>query len=390
VPESPPFKIALCLLGGGATGAMYQVGALAALEDTIEGFQAHELGLYVGSNSGASVAAVLAGGRPIQRLYRALLDPADVYFGLERKHLLRIDAIEYRRVLRSAFGAVRHGVISIFDNPTAPMPSALSEELERLYDSLPAGLFTLDVYERFLEDFFVRRGVPNSFGAMPRDLRILAHDLDTGERVIFGGDGRAPDGARENDHVTVTRACIASMAVPPFFSPVRIGDRQFVDPGAASIHHLEVARDEGSNMALVVNPLVPVRAAQVPTGHGPRSSLRDKGMLWVVNQVIRVGVDAMLDHSAARVGIPILRLQPDPADQEVYMLNPSSFAARRRILEHSYRSTRACVLRWFEEDHEALRLAGFRLTNGDGGPRSSPRGSSVPPASNGNGPGSGR
>ena len=32
-------KIALCLLGGGAMGAMFQIGALAALEDTVEGFQ---------------------------------------------------------------------------------------------------------------------------------------------------------------------------------------------------------------------------------------------------------------------------------------------------------------------------------------------------------------
>ena len=49
-------KIALCLPGGGVTGGMYQIGALAALEDALEGFQANDLALYVGTSSGASVA----------------------------------------------------------------------------------------------------------------------------------------------------------------------------------------------------------------------------------------------------------------------------------------------------------------------------------------------
>ena len=50
----------------------------------------------------------------------------------------------------------------------------VADTLDRLYDSLPAGLFTLDRYERFLAEFFLRRGIPNSFRAMPRALRIVA------------------------------------------------------------------------------------------------------------------------------------------------------------------------------------------------------------------------
>ena len=50
---------------------MYQIGALAALEDAVEGLQANDFHLYMGASSGASVAAALAGGRPVQRIYRA-------------------------------------------------------------------------------------------------------------------------------------------------------------------------------------------------------------------------------------------------------------------------------------------------------------------------------
>ena len=70
-------RLALCLPGGGVTGGLYQIGALAALEDTLEGLDARGFDLYVGTSSGATVAAALAGGLPVQRLYRALLDPAD-------------------------------------------------------------------------------------------------------------------------------------------------------------------------------------------------------------------------------------------------------------------------------------------------------------------------
>src|SRR5688572_11679103 len=146
-------KIALCLPGGGTTGAMYQIGALAALEDAIDGLHAHDLDLYIGTSSGASVAAALSGGRPVQRLYRAFLDPADVYFPLERKHIFHSDFGEWRRTIVSAAGALRHGTASLFSRGPAAPPSQLWEELDRLYDSLPAGIFSLDGYERFLEDF---------------------------------------------------------------------------------------------------------------------------------------------------------------------------------------------------------------------------------------------
>jgi predicted acylesterase/phospholipase RssA len=334
---------------------MFQIGALAALEDAVDGLEAHAFDVYVGTSSGASVAAVLAGGRHVQRLYRAFLDPSDVYFGLERKHLLRVDLGEWRRTLVTALGALRHGATSLFSR--APLPAAVMEELDRLYDSLPAGLFTLDVYERFLEDFFVRRGVPNSFHAMPKELFILAHDLDSGERALFG--------AEPLDHVPVTRACIASMAVPPFFSPVRIGDRHYIDAGAPQVAHLDVAIDRGADVIVVINPMVPVNAGSVPTGHGTRSSVRDKGLMWVMNQALRIGVHALMQEACARIKmqgkVSVILIEPEPTDGILFMYNPANFAARRNILEYAYRTTRARLARWFEDGDEALQRTGWQV-----------------------------
>lgn len=349
-------KIALCLLGGGAMGAMFQIGALAALEDTIEGFQAKDFDLYLGSSAGASVAAVLAGGQAVQRIYRAFLDPADVYFGLERGHLLRVDLAEWRRTVVSAAVALRYGASSLLAGKTREVPARLSQELDRLYDSLPAGLFTLDGYERFLEEFFTRRGVPNAFTGMPRELRILAHDLDSGEPVAFGAPGF--------ERVTVSRACIASMAIPPLFSPVRLGDRHYISSGAAEVAQLELAVSEGAEVLVVVRPMVAVAAPPaVPTGHGERDSLRDKGMMWVFNQARRIGVQRSVDAAVARIqetgAARVLVLQPQREDGILAMYNPASYDARRGMLEHAYRQTRQTLARAFAERHSALEHAGF-------------------------------
>lgn len=349
-------KVALCLPGGGATGAMYQIGVLAALEDHVEGIGALGFDLYVGTSSGASVAAALAAGRPVERIYRAFLDPADVYFPLERKHVLRMDLSEWRRTLISGLAALRHGTQSLVSRGPAPSPAALWEELDRFYDSMPAGVFSLDAYERFLEAFFVRRGIPNSFPAMPRPLRIMAHDLDTGEQVLFGSEGK--------NHVPVTRACIASMAMPPFFSPVRIGHRHYIDAGAAQVSHLDVAVEYGADVIVVINPMVPVAAASVPTGHGHRRSVRDKGLMWVTNQATRIGIHKLMKESCARIAekglADVLLIEPEPTDGILFMHNPASFAARRNILEYAYRTTRARLGAWFADDTHALARTGFR------------------------------
>ncbi len=349
-------KLALCLLGGGAMGAMFQIGALAALEDSLEGFQASDFDLFLGSSAGASVAAALAGGLPVQRIYRAFLDPADVYFGLERGHLLRVDVAEWRRTVVSAAVALRHGASSLLSGKKTEMPARLSQELDRLYDSLPAGIFTLDGYERFLEAFFIRRGVPNAFADMPRALRILAHDLDSGEPVAFGAPGF--DGA------SVARACIASMAIPPMFSPVRLGDRHYISSGAAEVEQLELAVEEGADVLVVVRPMVAISgASSVPTGHGEGDSLRDKGMMWVFNQARRIGVQRSVEAAITRIQesgkADVLVLQPEREDGILAMNNPASYEARRGMLERAYRHSRQVLGRAFAERHAALGRAGF-------------------------------
>ena len=209
-------KTALCLPGGGLTGALYQIGALAALADGVLGLDGQSFSFYLGHSSGATVSAALAGGITVDRLYRALLDPVDNFFPLERGHLFRVDVDEWRRALATSWVALRHAAARLSARRDAPVPETpghlyLWEQIDRMDDSLPAGLFTLDRYERFLAEFFLRRGIPNAFRAVPRPLRIPVYDVDSGERVVFGAEG--------HEDMPVSLACAASLALPPFFRP---------------------------------------------------------------------------------------------------------------------------------------------------------------------------
>ncbi len=364
--SAPPGPaVALSLPGGGFTGALYQIGALAALADGIRGVSGQSFMVYLGSGTGATVAASLAGGTEVDRIYKALLDPADPFFPLERSHILQIDLAEWKRTIDTGWVAIRHALARLSSRQStasaAPSHLTLLEQMDRLNDSLPAGIFRLDRYERFLAEFFLRRAIPNTFRAMPRPLLVAASDLDSGARVLFGENGF--------EDVPVSLACAASLAIPLFFSPVRIGDRHYLEGGLGHVAHLDVAEEKGADLAIVVNPLVPVSISKgvVPTGHGVGESMRDKGLLWTYNQAMRIGAHARLHqdvarYAAAEKGMRVLVLEPRPTDALLFLHNPAaSIPARRAILEYAYRTTRDRIGEWAADNQEVLDRLGWRV-----------------------------
>src|SRR5262245_25930554 len=68
---SPPPRFALALGGGGVIGGMYEAGALAALEERLNG-AGQVFNIYVGCSAGSVVAALLANGIRASDVYRIL------------------------------------------------------------------------------------------------------------------------------------------------------------------------------------------------------------------------------------------------------------------------------------------------------------------------------
>lgn len=78
----PTGGIGLALAGGGPEGALYEMGALRALEESLDGIDFTDLVTYVGVSAGAFIGACLANGINPRRLCRAMgkQDPSEHLF----------------------------------------------------------------------------------------------------------------------------------------------------------------------------------------------------------------------------------------------------------------------------------------------------------------------
>ncbi len=70
----PGRSVGLALAGGGPLGGIYEVGALVALADSLDGLDFNDLDVYVGVSSGGFVAAALANGISPAQMYRLFID----------------------------------------------------------------------------------------------------------------------------------------------------------------------------------------------------------------------------------------------------------------------------------------------------------------------------
>src|SRR3546814_1215381 len=95
-----PARIGLAIAGGGPIGGMYELGALRALDEALDGLDLIDLDSYVGVSSGAFLAAALANRMSIADMCRIFItgDSDDAHFRADT--LLRPDLLEY--LLRAA------------------------------------------------------------------------------------------------------------------------------------------------------------------------------------------------------------------------------------------------------------------------------------------------
>ncbi len=343
-PASPhPARTALCLCGGGITGGMYEIGALAALDDffapaarveSAREFTVNDFDIYVGTSAGSFLAATLAAGIPSRRLFRAILDDDPAMFPARRTDIYRFDA-------RQGFGIVRDlaGILISAIGRRARTRLGFAELLGDLVDALPAGLFSLRHYEKFLDNFLRHHALPTQFAQLKHELYITANDLDSGHRAIFG-QGELAD-------APIAKAICASSAIPLFFEPVRYKDRDFVDGAVGKIEHADIALARGAELIVVVNPLVPFRndpdREDLPTPLASARHIRDKGLMAVYAQAAKMSTRTKLHqglkrYQASHPQATVLLIEPDEHEGDMFLHNPMNFSSRRRMLRYGYES----------------------------------------------------
>ena len=65
--------LGLALAGGGPEGAIWEIGALRALDEAVEGLDLEDLDVYVGVSAGAFLAANFANGLTPSQMCRAIV-----------------------------------------------------------------------------------------------------------------------------------------------------------------------------------------------------------------------------------------------------------------------------------------------------------------------------
>jgi NTE family protein len=360
---SRPAKIALALAGGGPVGGIYEVGAMAALAEALDGVDFTEFDIYVGVSSGALLAASVANGLGPAALARMLVEN-DTNEVFDPGLLLRPAFGEY---LRRALSVPALFWSSLRQYLCDPWHLRLFEAFQGLSHAIPTGVFNNAGIDQLLAKLFSSGGRSNDFRQLKHQLFLVATDLDTGESVAFGSPG--------HDEVPISVAVQASAALPGLFPPVRIGERYFVDGALIKTLHASVALHEGAGLVICINPLVPFDsrlAAQRPAPERPTPApahLVDGGLPVVLAQTFRAII-----HSRMRTGMDRYRLEfkdadvvlfePTRDDADMFFTNVFSYRSRSRLCEHAYQRTRKDLYQRRHELQPLFERHGIRLNLG--------------------------
>jgi NTE family protein len=271
-----PERVVLVLSGGGMK-AMAHVGAVHALEEC--GLAPAEL---VGTSGGALIGALAAGGLSYDRLVPLVM-------GIRREDLV------------------------------APARA----------DVFLKGLSAASVLKPEPLRALLRRVLPvTDFSQLLRPLRVTAVDLDSGALVVFGAGGRSD--------CALADAVYASMALPPYFPPARIGGRRFVDGGVRAVLPLELGAQAGADLVVAVDV--------GPVPFGPGAAVRQVPALVELSD--RSLSIAMADQKARTIrswqetkGRPPLVLVTPAVDPHATF----AFDRTAEFIEAGYRATHAAL-----------------------------------------------
>jgi NTE family protein len=356
-------RIGLALAGGGPVGGIYEVGAMAALAEALDGLDFTGFDIYVGVSSGAFISAAVANGLGPAKLARMLVEnDTDEVFDPEM--LLRPAFGEY---LRRALAVPVLFWSSLRQYLSDPWHLRLIETFQGLSHAIPAGVFNSSGIDQLLRRLFSTGGRSNDFRQLKHRLFIVATDLDTGESVAFGSEG--------HDEVPISVAVQASAALPGLFPPVRIGERYFVDGALIKTLHASVALQQGAELLICINPLVPFdsRLAAKRPLHENRTwapeHLVDGGLPVVLAQTFRAII-----HSRMRTGMDryrhefqgrdVVLFEPTRDDADMFFTNVFSYRGRSRLCEHAYQRTRSDLYRRRHELRPIFARHGIELNLG--------------------------
>lgn len=349
-------KSALAIAGGGPVGAVYELGTLRALDESIQGLNLHKLDIYVGVSSGALIAAGLANGISTTEMCRIFMGQEYASLRFDPERLMRPAYGEYFQRAAMLPSIVGDTLKSFIRNPGKSNLSSMVSELGKV---VPSGIFNNDMIQQFIEDVLKTTGSTDSFEELACQLYIVAVDLDSGTAVRFGSE--------THRDVSISRAVQASAALPGLYPPVEIDGQFYVDGALRRTLHASVALDDGIDLLIGVNPLVPFDSGIPGQNHEPSDrKLTGGGLPLILSQTFRAMIQSRMEagfrkYRGAHQVADLVLLEPDRADEEVFFTNIFSYASRRALCEHAYQATRKDLLARADKLRPVLERRGMSL-----------------------------
>ncbi len=176
-------KIGLALAGGGPAGAIYEIGAIRALDESIDGLDLNDLHIYVGVSAGAFISSCLANDLSTAQMCRAIIKHEPGEHPFVPGNFLSPAVGE---IVRNGLKVPRLLAEAIWKMLAHPADASLFEPMTRLSRALPIGIFKNEPVRAYLAKIFSMHGRTDDFRELRRKLVLVATDLDSGRPVRFG------------------------------------------------------------------------------------------------------------------------------------------------------------------------------------------------------------
>ncbi|WP_065260956.1 patatin-like phospholipase family protein [Pseudomonas bananamidigenes] len=285
--EAPRPKVGLVLSGGAARGLAH-IGVLKALEE-----QGIRIDAIAGTSMGAVVGGLYASGYQIDELEKMALN------------------IDWQQALSDA--PPREDVP--FRRKQDDRDFLVKQKLSFRDDGslgLPLGVIQGQNLALLLESLLAHTSDTRDFDKLPIPFRAVATDIANGEKVVFR-KGHLPQVIR------------ASMSIPAVFAPVELDGRLLVDGGMTDNIPLDVAREMGVDVAIVVDIGTPLRNRKQLTT-----------VVDVLNQSITLMTRRNSEEQLAALHPNDVLIQPPLASFGV-----TDFGRAEEMIDAGYRATKA-------------------------------------------------
>lgn len=284
--EAPRPKIGLVLSGGAARGLAH-IGVLKALEE-----QGIRIDAIAGTSMGAVVGGLYASGYKVDELEKLAL------------------SIDWQAALSDA--PPREDVP--FRRKQDDRDFLVKQKLSFRDDGslgLPLGVIQGQNLALLLESLLAHTSDTRDFDKLPIPFRAVTTDIANGEKVVFR-KGHLPQVIR------------ASMSIPAVFAPVELDGRLLVDGGMTDNIPLDVAREMGVDIAIVVDIGTPLRNRKQLTT-----------VVDVLNQSITLMTRRNSEEQLATLHANDVLIQPALAAFGV-----TDFGKAQEMIDAGYRATR--------------------------------------------------